>query len=175
MGGDSSSKCKMTVKEKLIFPEFTQKMKNLEVKKGETAIFRVKSIGKPEATISWMYKNIVLKNEDRHRIYNEGDEWILEIKSLRSTDEGSYTCKATNSAGDVTCSANLTLLAEIIKEDIDVGYAPKFTKGLSDVECRPGQSVKFVARIMGEPMPEIIWLHNGEVIEKSDNIIMQTD
>ncbi|XP_077011349.1 striated muscle preferentially expressed protein kinase isoform X7 [Tamandua tetradactyla] len=92
-------------------PRFESIMEDVEVGAGETARFAVVVEGKPVPDIMW-YKDEVLLTESSHVsfVYEE-NECSLVVLSTGAQDGGVYTCTARNLAGEVSCKAELTVLA----------------------------------------------------------------
>lgn len=114
----------------------------------------------------------------------------MAILRVDDNDECEYTCRAENSAGEKTCSANLHLIETpagskqqgyvdccsssihhyacfslISMEDI----APSFIRKLRNCTVIEGQRAKFDCFISGQPSPTIRWLINGVAIDIDAN------
>lgn len=68
----------------------------------------------PDVKISWFHKDKEIKQSEFFRMSQFDDSCQLEISKVYPEDEGEYTCKATNNAGTVSCSATLTLDGEFL-------------------------------------------------------------
>ena len=78
-------------------------------------------------------------------------------------DNGLYTCKATNTFGVVSSSANLMIATSEIRE------APMFNEPLVNVEVTTGQPLHLECQISGLPTPEISWRHNNKPIQQNNH------
>ena len=78
------------------------------INEGDNASFTCQATGEPVPTISWYF------NDDP---VNETTEYIitgneLQILNVQSSDEGTYTCYATNAISTDTSSGVLTVNGE---------------------------------------------------------------
>ncbi|XP_075710599.1 roundabout homolog 2 isoform X8 [Rhinoderma darwinii] len=70
-----------------------------------TALLKCKATGDPMPVISWLKEGFNFMGRDtRLSILDKGS---LQIKSLKTTDSGTYTCVATSSSGETTWSSVL--------------------------------------------------------------------
>lgn len=65
--------------------------------------------GSPPISVAWFRNGIKLVSGEKHQISFSDNLCILEVNSLSHSDTGTYTCKATNTAGSDECSAVLTV------------------------------------------------------------------
>ena len=85
-------------------------MKNDEIFVGDTAAFSVKVTGEPTPTVRWFKKDVQLEPSKRISFEEgKGGRHGLVIENVTKKDKGKYKCFATNSAGEVHCSATLTV------------------------------------------------------------------
>ncbi|VDN36027.1 unnamed protein product, partial [Dibothriocephalus latus] len=49
------------------------------------------------------------------------------------------------------------------------GITPMFTKKLSDVDCESGEEIWLTCRVVGDPLPHLLWRHNDRYLEGSDD------
>ncbi|NWU16393.1 MYLK protein, partial [Cephalopterus ornatus] len=89
-------------------PYFTKKILDLEVVEGSAARFDCKIEGYPDPEVMW-YKDDQPVKESRHfQIdYDEEGNCSLTISEVCGDDDAKYTCKAVNSLGEATCTAEL--------------------------------------------------------------------
>ncbi|XP_022103679.1 uncharacterized protein LOC110986244 isoform X2 [Acanthaster planci] len=102
-------------------PRFTFKPQSRVVEIGQTAKLICGVKGSPKPHVSWFSQGMELKNEGRYRVF-EGDEpgnFVLEIREIKPTDAGTYTCTAGNIIGQVYCSTDLSV-EEFGEPDVDV-------------------------------------------------------
>ncbi|XP_072047598.1 myosin light chain kinase, smooth muscle-like [Amphiura filiformis] len=89
-------------------PAFIKKMVDCEVFEGDHARFDCKITGEPEPEITWLQDGI--KVEESHRFvfdYDDDGMCSLIIKNAIEDDDAEYTFKASNSAGEISCTADL--------------------------------------------------------------------
>ncbi|KAK6961312.1 muscle M-line assembly protein unc-89, partial [Biomphalaria glabrata] len=94
-------------------PNFTKTMKRSKTFVGDVARFDVTVSANPEPVVTWFFDNEELHPDDRHIISMDkisGSHWLI-IRGIQEDDEGDYSCKAVNSLGEVTCSAELSVLS----------------------------------------------------------------
>ena len=84
------------------------------------------------------------------------------IRNWLNSDKGLYTCKATNTFGVVSSSANLMVATSEIRE------APVFHEPLVNVEVITGQPLHLECQISGIPSPDLTWKHNNKPILPSN-------
>ena len=71
--------------------------------------------GNPKPVVTWSKGGAEIKDGGRVSVTCDGDTCSLTIKDSTPADSGSYKCKASNSAGDITA-------------DIEVNVQPKPVK-----------------------------------------------
>uniref|UniRef100_H3DP72 non-specific serine/threonine protein kinase n=1 Tax=Tetraodon nigroviridis TaxID=99883 RepID=H3DP72_TETNG len=111
-------------------PEFLIPVADVACESGDTVTLRCKICSRPRATITWRGPdNSARSNNGRYSTaYSETEEATLRIVGVSAEDSGLYTCVATNVAGSVTSSANLTVSAspdgnsEIWKSNFEFNY-----------------------------------------------------
>nr|XP_013816024.1 PREDICTED: myosin light chain kinase, smooth muscle isoform X1 [Apteryx mantelli mantelli] len=89
-------------------PYFTKTILDIEVVEGSAARFDCKIEGYPDPEVIW-YKDDQPVKESRHfQIdYDEDGNCSLTISEVCGDDDAKYTCKAVNSLGEATCTAEL--------------------------------------------------------------------
>ncbi|TRY93441.1 hypothetical protein DNTS_005742 [Danionella cerebrum] len=92
----------------LMKPTFTSVIKDVEVVEGSAARFDCKIEGFPDPEVVW-YKDEHPIKETRHfQIdYDEDGNCSLVLSEVNGDDDAKYTCKAMNSIGEATCTAEL--------------------------------------------------------------------
>lgn len=110
---------------------FIQPISDVYIYQGQEAHFRAIISGNPTPKVTWFcnYKKItvscrlifdncstilmnfiIFKNNDKYRVTQDQDVYVLAVLRVDENDECEYSCKAENSAGDKACSANLHLI-----------------------------------------------------------------
>ncbi|CAF0817324.1 unnamed protein product [Adineta steineri] len=152
-------------------PKFIQPISDVYVHQGQEANFRAIISGQPSPKVTWYCNYKKIANNEKYRVTQDKDIYVLAILQVNENDECEYTCKAENSAGDKTCSANLHLIETpagskpLTSEDI----APSFIRKLRNCTVIEGQRAKFDCFIHGEPNPTVRWLHNGLLLDTEAN------
>ncbi|XP_073708043.1 myosin light chain kinase, smooth muscle [Garra rufa] len=105
-----------------VAPSFSSVILDVEVVEGSAARFDCKIEGYPDPDIVW-YKDDQPIKETRHfQIdYEEDGHCSLVISEVCPDDDAKYTCKAVNSLGEATCTAEL--MVEFMQEEEGEGEA----------------------------------------------------
>ena len=90
-------------------PRFQQELKDREVLAGDTARFDVKVIGRPEPVVKWLKNGKPLEKDSRVKFVDEPEVGLhsLLITGTGVRDEGLYKVTVSNTAGSVSCEAQL--------------------------------------------------------------------
>lgn len=92
-------------------PQFVVIIEDLKTEEGSEAKFMVKVRGEPTPEVMWFHENEPIKDDDIYKIMaGEEGEVVLYLPEVFIEDAGVYTVKAVNEAGEVSCSAILTVL-----------------------------------------------------------------
>lgn len=95
--------------DRIIPPSFTRKLKETPCVLGSSALLECKVSGSPPISVAWFQNGHKLVSGEKYQISFSDNLCILEVNSLSHSDTGTYTCKATNTAGSDECSAVLTV------------------------------------------------------------------
>ncbi|KAF4791626.1 ADAMTS-like protein 1 [Turdus rufiventris] len=133
--------------------------------------------GVPEAKVTW-FKNKV-KLSSTHHLH----DGLLLIANVSLSDQGLYSCKATNLHGEVTESSQLLVLEPPrplpYLEDLtavlssagpsthSVLTSPSGTK----LTVSPGSSALIGCAVDGHPTPNITWLYSGEPLSLQHQLL----
>lgn len=89
-------------------PMITQHTKKVLVLEGQTASFRCEAGGDPSPTMNWLYPDSrMLINSSRTVVHSNGS---LSISITTSKDSGTFTCIASNVAGEATAPVEVTVI-----------------------------------------------------------------
>lgn len=127
-----------------------------------TYIVRGSANPPPVATWSLDGKEIKPDGNLRMTTSQNGEEFRLEIKKLDLKDAGVYQCTLSNPIGAVKQQAVLDVTPESELR------RPKIKEGLKDQSVVKKNSVIFKAVVVGDPVPEVAWLHNGKEISNDE-------
>ncbi|KAL1117095.1 hypothetical protein AAG570_004423, partial [Ranatra chinensis] len=82
-------------------------MRDVIVPEGSSAQFKTQVTGKPTPVVQWYREGDLIPQSPDFQMINEGKNAILLIASTYEEDAGTFTCRATNSAGQAETSAKL--------------------------------------------------------------------
>lgn len=159
---------KATEQDVHIKPKFVESLSDVQISKGNTIILECRVTGKPRPEITW-YRNgkRVMEGDRHHMEIRPGDLCILTIRGVNPDDEGTYTCKATNPAGEDSTSATFQISAK--------GSAPEFTKELQDTVVLDGMPARFEVRVDGNPEPVVEWFKEGKQLKPGRTVETQKE
>ncbi|XP_077997324.1 muscle M-line assembly protein unc-89-like [Glandiceps talaboti] len=153
-------------KERTEAPKFIRKVKDSTIMDGDEAIFECEITGLPTPKVHWLLDGKEIRDCDIYQISFNGKVAKLVLPEAFPEDEGDYTCKAVNSAGQVSCTAEL-LVEEVKKPVVTKDTKPEFVDKLQDLTVQDGDQVKLTVKIKGSPAPKVTWFMNNEPIEDS--------
>ncbi|KAM4888337.1 myosin light chain kinase, smooth muscle isoform 1-T1 [Thomomys bottae] len=143
------------------FPRFERKPQSQEVTEGEVVKFRCEVSGIPKPEVTWSLEGIPMRRQASVlEIYEDGGSHYLCLLRARAKDSGKYSCTASNSRGQVSCSWTLLVERPAIMRE-----APSFSSVLKDCTVIEGQDFVMQCSIQGAPVPRISWLLNGQPIQ----------
>ncbi|XP_051565368.1 neural cell adhesion molecule 2 isoform X3 [Myxocyprinus asiaticus] len=110
---------------------------------GESVTFTCRAYGSPEPDVTWHRKGVQLQESEQYVMRARGT--TLTVRNIQQDDGGSYTCKASNKAGEVENELFLKVFVQ-----------PHITK-LRNVTAVEGSAAMISCKAEGEPLPEISW------------------
>ncbi|KAM4739996.1 protein tyrosine phosphatase receptor type Fa, partial [Anableps anableps] len=122
---------------------------------GGVASFICQATGDPKPILTWMKKGKKV-NSQRFEVkeFDDKSGSVLRIQPLRtSRDEAIYECTATNSAGEISAPAKLTVLEE---DQIPAGF-PNIDMGPQLKVVERMNTATMLCAASGNPDPEIFW------------------
>ncbi|XP_063239264.1 obscurin-like [Bacillus rossius redtenbacheri] len=140
-------------------PEFVSGMKDVAADEGTTLTFETTFEGNPIPDVIWKQDGQPRVLSDRVLLTCDGQKMGLQIKPVRMSDDGTYSCQLKNPLGSVQSSAKATVRK--------VYQAPKFVQSFTDIQQLPNLDAKFLARIVANPQADVTWYLNGEPIKQS--------
>lgn len=168
--GEAQDQASLTVKmaEKQEKPRITG-LRDIETEIDSSVDFSAKVSGYPVPEVVWKKDGKSLKSDDNIRISRDTEDETLHhlrVKKVQESDTGTFTLKASNSAGEEEKSAQLTITIE----------QPHFTKQLRNITAKPSTDIILEAEVAGYPSPKITWYKDGKEVEESLNVtISQKD
>ncbi|TRZ22552.1 hypothetical protein HGM15179_004536 [Zosterops borbonicus] len=146
--GSSTSSMELTV---LVPPRIRSTDTQYTVTESSQAVLSCVAEGIPTPTINWRKDNMLLGDTvGKYQTVPGGD---LILDNVVPEDSGSYTCIATNTAGEDTHTVTLT-----------VHVLPAFTELPGDVALTKGEQLRLTCKATGIPVPRITWTFNNNII-----------
>lgn len=131
-------------------------------------------------------------------LVRENSVHSLVIDPLMQNDEGTYTCIASNKAGQSSFSLELKVVGKVsaqsegvlhIKRGFSAGcvlstseketkHAPQFVEKLQNMGIPEGSPVRLECRVVGMPPPAIFWKKDNETVSKTKDrirLVLQKD
>ncbi|RVE62112.1 hypothetical protein OJAV_G00177380 [Oryzias javanicus] len=134
---------------------------------GGVASFVCQASGEPKPRITWMKKGKKVSSQRFEVIdFDDGSGSVLRIQPLRThRDEAIYECTATNSAGEITVSAKLTVLEE---NQIPHGF-PNIDMAPQLKVVERTRTATMLCAASGNPDPEISWFKDMLPVDVSNS------
>ncbi|XP_067629054.1 obscurin isoform X3 [Eurosta solidaginis] len=155
--GEISSLCAVAVNPQDQRPSFVKSLEDVKILIGEQLTIEAQVIGFPAPEILWSKNGVVLRSSSRFNFINNPNGLIgLSIDDVQPMDAGLYKCSIVNKEGGMEGSATVTVLPKE-KE-------PEFIAGLRDTNCIEGFPVKMGIKVVGNPLPNVKWFHNGQEV-----------
>ncbi|XP_008556177.1 titin homolog [Microplitis demolitor] len=145
-------------------PHFELELKDTTALENEQAEFVVKFSGLPVPKISWFKDGFEIFSSRRTRIITENNKSTLLIHQTALNDEGEIKCTATNRAGHISTRARL-----ILEAAPRIRLPRQYEDGLL---FEQDEAIRLKVSIAGKPVPNVTWLHDGEVIKSDDRHII---
>ncbi|KAK5981099.1 hypothetical protein GCK32_014702, partial [Trichostrongylus colubriformis] len=167
--GEARTEATVHVAKESIAPQFTETLKPLEVKETETLNLSVTVTGSPQPKVTWFKDDVPIQIDNVHAISKDEGQghFTLTIRDARVSDVGSYTCKATNEAGEAQTEAKMAVVEDLV--------LPHFIEGLKPLEVDEGKPAELTCSVVGKPEPEVTWLRNGIPIDIDESQVMRKD
>lgn len=140
-------------------------MDEVTAKLGQTVTMKCQIIGRPLPDIKWFRFGKELKAGRKYEMSSDGRNHQLVVVADQQEDEGEYTCKAINEAGEAETTGVLVLEA-----------APRFHPDYplkSVYYAEVGTTVRIHAAYIGRPQPKIMWLYGPTQLQPSENITLE--
>lgn len=155
--GETSSASQVTVTEGVQKPVITGLSDAVGTIGGDLKL-EVIVDGAPAPTVTWLKDG---QEMDKGSQVSDGVTHKLLLKKLKSSDEGTYTCRATNSSGETDAIANVSITPTV----------PTVT-GLEDTKADVGSTAFLKATVTGHPPPTVTWTKDGKELVADSNILI---
>uniref|UniRef100_A0A8C9Z7R7 Titin n=1 Tax=Sander lucioperca TaxID=283035 RepID=A0A8C9Z7R7_SANLU len=146
-------------------PALKEDIQDVTTKLGESGTLTCGIIGRPLPEIKWYRYGKELIQSRKYKMSSDGRNHSLSILTDEQEDEGLYTCRALNEAGEVEASGKLRLQA-----------APQFHPGFPLKEkylAGAGTSLRLHVVYIGRPIPQIMWFYDKKPLNASENVIIE--
>ncbi|KAK6029446.1 immunoglobulin I-set domain protein [Ostertagia ostertagi] len=152
-----------------VAPQFVEVLRPIHVKESETLNLSVTVTGSPEPKVTWFKDDVPIQIDNVHVLSkDEGHgHFTLTVRDARVSDVGSYSCKATNEAGEAKTEAKMAVVEDLV--------LPHFTEGLKPLEVDEGKPAELTCTVVGKPEPEITWLKNGVPVQIDGSNVIRKD
>lgn len=181
-------------------PRFIEPLQPQIVTPGEVVIMEARVESYPTASFQWFHNDhaIVVSVQSKHqyrsrysvdtntldpkffqsspevRIVTLENRSVLLVKEIVPEFAGSYTCRAENVAGSVTCTASVNIIEETWEEAVEL-VSPTFVRKMSPVRVMDGESVHLTCVVQGKPIPRVEWFHDNKPIKEGKEITILQD
>ncbi|KAI1899695.1 hypothetical protein AGOR_G00064420 [Albula goreensis] len=122
----------------------------------ESVTFTCRAYGSPDPEVTWHRRGKQIEESDQYTLKGRGT--MLTVRSIGQDDGGSYSCKASNKAGEAEQELFLKVFVQ-----------PHITQ-LRNVTAVEGSAAMISCTAEGEPLPEISWrrLSDGRTFADGD-------
>ncbi|XP_009863079.1 PREDICTED: uncharacterized protein LOC104270390 [Apaloderma vittatum] len=93
-------------------PAFLKALSRRRLYEGNTVSFVAEVVGVPKPGVKWYHNKSLLEPDERVRIEQDGNKYVLEITNVQKSDEGQYLCHAVNIVGEAKSIAQVEVLSE---------------------------------------------------------------
>ncbi|TRY65650.1 hypothetical protein DNTS_009880 [Danionella cerebrum] len=152
-------------------PHFLQAPGDTQAHEGKLCRLDCKVSGLPHPEIMWLLNGKPIYPDETHRLLvRENGVHSLLLDPLSQADDGTYTCIASNKAGQSSFCLQLTVLEKELKQ------APRFLEKLQNCGLAEGAPARLECRVLGTPRPLIYWKKDNDTIPHStDRVSMHQD
>uniref|UniRef100_A0A8C1GCZ4 Hemicentin-1 n=1 Tax=Cyprinus carpio TaxID=7962 RepID=A0A8C1GCZ4_CYPCA len=137
----------------------TQVPENLSVVVKNPVVLSCEASGMPLPSITWLKDGQPISASSSVRVISGGRG--LRLMHAAIEDAGRYTCIVSNSAGEERKNFDLNVLVppSILKEGI-----------VEDVKVKERQNIILACEVIGNPVPEITWLKDGQPLPSDSRL-----
>uniref|UniRef100_A0A3Q3IYV8 Ig-like domain-containing protein n=1 Tax=Monopterus albus TaxID=43700 RepID=A0A3Q3IYV8_MONAL len=152
-------------------PHFLQAPGDILAHEGKLCRLDCKVSGLPNPELMWLVNGRPVYLDLYHKmLVRENGIHSLVIDPVMHKDGGTYTCIASNKAGQSSFSLELKVVEKAMK------HPPHFVEKLQNMGIPEGTPVRLECRVVGMPPPVIFWKKDNETIPRTkDRFIMTHD
>uniref|UniRef100_UPI0037E88687 myopalladin isoform X1 n=1 Tax=Semicossyphus pulcher TaxID=241346 RepID=UPI0037E88687 len=151
-------------------PHFLQAPGDMLAHEGRLCRLDCKVSGLPNPELMWLVNGRPIYPDLYHKmLVQENGIHSLVIDPLTQNDTGTYTCIASNKAGQSSFSLELKVVEKEMK------HPPHFVEKLQNMGIPDGTPVRFECRVVGMPPPVIFWKKDNDTISKTKDRISMTE
>ncbi|KAK9541860.1 hypothetical protein VZT92_001878 [Zoarces viviparus] len=155
--------------EQFFRPHFHQPPGDMLAHEGRLCRLECKVSGLPDPELMWLVNGRPIYPDLYHKmVVRENGIHSLVIDPLTQNDGGTYTCIASNKAGQSSFSLELKVVEKEMK------HPPQFVEKLQNMGIPDGTPVRLECRVVGMPPPVIFWKKDNDTIPKTKARISMT-
>ncbi|XP_044071265.1 myopalladin isoform X2 [Siniperca chuatsi] len=155
--------------ERFFRPHFLQAPGDMLAHEGRLCRLDCKVSGLPNPELMWLVNGRPIYPDLYHKmLVRENGIHSLVIDPLKQNDAGTYTCIASNKAGQSSFSLELKVVEKAMK------HPPQFLEKLQNMGIPDGTPVRLECRVVGMPPPVIFWKKDNDTIPKTKDRISIT-
>ncbi|XP_020510119.1 myopalladin isoform X1 [Labrus bergylta] len=155
--------------ERFFQPHFLQAPGDMLAPEGGLCRLDCKVNGLPTPELMWLVNGRPIYPDLYHKmLVRENGIHSLVIDPLTQNDTGTYTCIASNRAGQ----SSFTLELKVVEKEMK--HPPKFVEKLQNMGIPDGTPVRLECRVVGMPPPVIFWKKDNDSISKTKERISMT-
>nr|XP_043901187.1 myopalladin isoform X3 [Solea senegalensis] len=155
--------------ERFFQPHFLQAPGDMMAHEGRLCRLDCKVSGLPNPELMWLVNGRPIYPDLYHKLLvRENGIHSLVIDPLTQRDGGTYTCIASNKAGQSSFSLELKVVEKETK------HPPQFVEKLQNMGIPEGTPVRLECRVVGMPHPVIFWKKDNDTIPKTKDRISMT-
>ncbi|CAK6962462.1 myopalladin [Scomber scombrus] len=148
--------------ERFFRPHFLQAPGDMLAHEGKLCRLDCKVSGLPNPELMWLVNGRPIYPDIYHRmLVRENGIHSLVIDPLTQNDAGTYTCIASNKAGQSSFSLELKVVEKEMK------HPPQFVEKLQNMGIPEGAPVRLECRVVGMPPPLIYWKKDNDSIPRT--------
>ncbi|XP_026165165.1 myopalladin isoform X2 [Mastacembelus armatus] len=157
------------MQERFFRPHFLQAPGDMLAHEGRLCRLDCKVSGLPSPELMWLVNGRPIYPDLYHKmLVRENGIHSLVIDPVTQNDAGTYTCIASNKAGQSSFSLELKVVEKERK------HPPLFVEKLQNMGIPEGAPVRLECRVVGMPPPLIFWKKDNDTISKTKDRISMT-